>query len=93
MEQIDAVIALGGYAAGPASYTASKRNIPVVLLNPDALPGLANRFLLKRADVVITQWPLAAQYASKVKGQVKPLGCPIRPELTERLPRSTLYHV
>jgi UDP-N-acetylglucosamine--N-acetylmuramyl-(pentapeptide) pyrophosphoryl-undecaprenol N-acetylglucosamine transferase len=81
---VHCVVALGGYAAGPASYVAAKRGIPVVLLNPDALPGLANRFLLKRADVVVTQWPLAAAYQGAIKGKAKALGCPIRPELVER---------
>jgi UDP-N-acetylglucosamine--N-acetylmuramyl-(pentapeptide) pyrophosphoryl-undecaprenol N-acetylglucosamine transferase len=82
--QVGCVVALGGYAAGPASYVAAKRKIPVVLLNPDALPGLANRFLLKRADVVVTQWPLAPKYQSAIRGKAKALGCPIRPELVGR---------
>jgi len=79
--RVQAVVALGGYAAGPAAYVAAKRRIPVVLLNPDALPGRANRFLLKRADVVVTQWPLAKEYQAGIRGKVMPLGCPIRPEL------------
>ncbi len=57
---VDCVVALGGYAAGPAAYVAAKRAIPVILLNPDALPGRANRFLFKRADVIVTQWPMDA---------------------------------
>jgi UDP-N-acetylglucosamine--N-acetylmuramyl-(pentapeptide) pyrophosphoryl-undecaprenol N-acetylglucosamine transferase len=90
--EVDCVVALGGYAAGPAAYMAAKarktgRKIPVVLLNPDALPGLANRFLLKRADVVVTQWPLGEKHQAAVRsggGVVKPLGCPIRAELVGR---------
>ena len=82
--QADCVVALGGYAAGPAAYVAAKRGIPIVLLNPDALPGLANRFLLKRADVVVTQWPLAETYLKSIKGVAKDLGCPIRTELLKR---------
>jgi UDP-N-acetylglucosamine--N-acetylmuramyl-(pentapeptide) pyrophosphoryl-undecaprenol N-acetylglucosamine transferase len=86
MEQVDCVVALGGYAAGPAAYVAWKRGIPVVLLNPDALPGLANRFLLKRSTTVVTQWPLGARYRKMLKATVKPLGCPIRAELVEDTP-------
>ncbi len=82
--RVQCVVALGGYAAGPAAYVAAKRRIPVVLLNPDALPGRANRFLLKRANVVVTQWPLAAEYEAGIRGRVMPLGCPIREELTGR---------
>jgi UDP-N-acetylglucosamine--N-acetylmuramyl-(pentapeptide) pyrophosphoryl-undecaprenol N-acetylglucosamine transferase len=80
----DCIVALGGYAAGPAAYIAAKQKIPVVLLNPDALPGLANRFLLKRSTTIITQWPLAQSFTQHLKGTVKPLGCPIRPELSQR---------
>ncbi|HEY4328470.1 MAG TPA: UDP-N-acetylglucosamine--N-acetylmuramyl-(pentapeptide) pyrophosphoryl-undecaprenol N-acetylglucosamine transferase, partial [Phycisphaerae bacterium] len=86
-ETFDCVVALGGYAAGPAAYVAAKRGVPVVLLNPDALPGRANRFLLKRADVVVTQWPLAKEYEAGVKGKVMPLGCPIRRGLVSGISR------
>ena len=72
----DCVVALGGYAAGPAAYVAAKRGVPVVLLNPDALPGLANRFLIKRATTVVTQWPLSSAQANHIKGRVKALGVP-----------------
>ncbi len=83
--EVDCVVALGGYAAGPAAYVASKAaGVPVVLLNPDALPGLANRFLMKRCDMVVTQWPLGDGCRSGLKGAVKALGCPIRPELVGR---------
>jgi len=78
------VVALGGYAAGPAAFVAAKRKIPVVLLNPDALPGLANRLLLKRADVVVTQWALKEEFTRGIKGKVKVLGCPIRAELLKK---------
>jgi UDP-N-acetylglucosamine--N-acetylmuramyl-(pentapeptide) pyrophosphoryl-undecaprenol N-acetylglucosamine transferase len=83
-QRVNAVVALGGYAAGPAAHVAAKRKIPVVLLNPDALPGRANRFLLQRATVVITQWPLDPALSRGIAQRVKPLGCPIRPELTGR---------
>jgi len=81
---VDAVVALGGYAAGPAAYIASKRGIPVILLNPDALPGLANRFLLRRSNLVITQWPLSPDYHEVVRGRTLALGCPIRTDLLNR---------
>lgn len=81
---VDAVLALGGYAAGPAAYVAAKFGVPVGLLNPDALPGLANRFLLKRSDVVFTQWALPAEMAKSIRGKVMPLGCPIREGLVGR---------
>jgi len=80
----DAVLALGGYAAGPAAYVAGKFGVPMALLNPDALPGLANRFLLKRADRIFSQWELPAEMTTGLKGQVRPIGCPIRTSLLGR---------
>ena len=56
----------------------------MVLLNPDAMPGLANRFLMKRADLVVTQWPLSPAHQASLKGKAKALGCPIRPDLVQR---------
>lgn len=82
--QVDAVLALGGYAAGPASYMASQQGIPVGLLNPDAVPGLANRFLLKRSNRVFSQWSLDHAQTKKIGGRVMPIGCPIRRSLLGR---------
>lgn len=81
--KVDCVVALGGYAAGPAGHVAAKRGIPVVLLNPDALPGRANRFLLKRADIVVTQWAFIGAGEALAK-RVRILGCPVRRELVGR---------
>ena len=80
----DLVLALGGYAAGPAAYVAGRFGVPVALLNPDALPGMANRFLLKRADRIFTQWDLPAHLRAKIHGRVMAAGCPIRGELDGR---------
>lgn len=82
--QVDAVLALGGYAAGPASYVASQQGIPVGLLNPDAVPGLANRFLLKRSNKVFSQWSLDGPKVKNLRGRVMPIGCPIRRSLLGR---------
>ena len=80
---VDCVVALGGYAAGPAAHVAARRGTGVVLLNPDALPGRANRFLLKRANVVVTQWAFIGAGDALAK-RVRILGCPIRRELVGR---------
>ncbi len=78
--QVAAVLALGGYAAGPASYEAAKAHIPVGLLNPDALAGRANRFLMGRANVIFSQWPMG-QSAGKNANRIQVTGCPVRASL------------
>ena len=41
----DVVIGVGGYASGPAMFTAALMNIPTVAFEPNVVPGLANRIL------------------------------------------------
>ena len=77
----DAVLALGGYAAGPAAYVAWRMGIAVGLLNPDVLPGLANRFLMGKVDCIFVQWPMDDAIARKIKSKVQVIGCPIRSQL------------
>ena len=79
---VSAVLALGGYAAAPASRVAAERDIPLALLNPDAKMGLANRYLAKRASVIFTQWPMETGGESDQKCVVT--GVPLRPSLFHR---------
>ena len=80
--RVSAVLALGGYAAAPASYVASAQHIPLALLNPDAKMGLANRYLAKRASAIFTQWPMELDSAGEQKCVVT--GVPLRPSLFHR---------
>ncbi|MEI7767033.1 MAG: UDP-N-acetylglucosamine--N-acetylmuramyl-(pentapeptide) pyrophosphoryl-undecaprenol N-acetylglucosamine transferase [Phycisphaerae bacterium] len=82
--EVTGVLALGGYAAGPASDVAAQSGISVGLINPDALPGLANRHLMKRATKVYCQWPLPQPYAGKLGDRMAVVGCPIRRDLLGR---------
>lgn len=81
-----AVLGLGGYAAGPAVVTAQRMGIRAAILNPDALPGRANRYLARRCDLVVLQWERSRQhFAPGVRCEV--LGCPIRAEFVEAAQR------
>ncbi len=79
---VHAVLALGGYAAAPAAVVASEMRIPLAVLNPDSVPGVTNRFLMRRADQVFTQWDLPAAALCKYAAKTVVTGCPIRPSLT-----------
>lgn len=48
------VIALGGFVAAPVVQAARVERAPVTMLNLDAVPGLANRWISKRVDGVFT---------------------------------------
>ncbi|MCW5768056.1 MAG: UDP-N-acetylglucosamine--N-acetylmuramyl-(pentapeptide) pyrophosphoryl-undecaprenol N-acetylglucosamine transferase [Phycisphaeraceae bacterium] len=48
------VVALGGFVAAPAVQGARVERSPVTMLNLDAVPGLANRWISKRVSAVFT---------------------------------------
>ncbi len=84
---VAAVLALGGYAAGAVAHEAVRKNIPVGLVNPDALAGRANRFLMPRAKMIFTQWPLDGASGRHYADHTQVVGCPIRSSLV-RIDRS-----
>ncbi len=74
-----AVLGLGGFAAGPVVRRAAGEGVPVALINSDAVPGRANRYLADRCDVIFTQFPAAEMhFRAKHRGKVRCVGCPVR---------------
>lgn len=74
-----AVLGLGGYAAGPPVYAARYQKVRSAILNPDAIPGKANRYLATRVDRVALQWDVSREYFSSA-APCSVTGCPIRAE-------------
>jgi len=74
-----AVLGLGGYAAGPPVVAARSLGIRTAILNPDAIPGRANRYLAKRANLVVLQWEQSQRHFPP-DTECRALGCPIRRE-------------
>jgi len=73
------VIGTGGLASVPAVREAVHAGIPTAILNPDALPGKANRRLATLVDVVFAQWEDTALHLP-ARAKVVVSGCPVRPE-------------
>ncbi len=67
-----AMVATGGYVSGPAVSAAHKAQIPVALLNLDAVPGRANRFLANKATEVFTV------YSTDQLRRAQQIGMPLR---------------
>ncbi len=78
-----AVLGLGGFAAGPVVCRAAALGIPTALLNPDAVPGKANRMLAAKADVIFTQFPSSRDtFPPQRYERIRCVGCPVRRGLT-----------
>lgn len=71
------VIGNGGLPSVPAVREAARMGIPVVLLNPDAVPGRANRYLAGLAHLVFAQWEETIGHLSATVS-VRVCGCPVR---------------
>ncbi len=80
-----AVLGLGGFAAGPTIVEATRAGIRCGLLNPDARPGRANRYLARRVGRVFVQWPVALDSLPD-PGRGVVCGCPVRRAFREADP-------
>jgi len=74
-----AVLGLGGFAAGPVVCRAAKCGVRTGLLNPDAVPGKANRMLARRADAIFTAFAATEEkFPAAARAKVRHVGCPVR---------------
>ncbi len=64
------VIALGGFVTGPVVMAARMRKIPVLLVNLDATPGKANRWVARGASRILTACatPTMPRFAERIVG-------------------------
>jgi UDP-N-acetylglucosamine--N-acetylmuramyl-(pentapeptide) pyrophosphoryl-undecaprenol N-acetylglucosamine transferase len=72
-----AVLAMGGFAAGPGGLMASLLNIPLIVHEQNAIAGLTNRWLARLADVLLAGIP----GAFSDRHGVRVVGNPVRAEI------------
>ena len=56
-EGVAAVLMTGGYVGVPLSFAAASLKVPLVLMEPNAVPGLANRLLMPLAQRMCLAYP------------------------------------
>ncbi|MCS7253615.1 MAG: undecaprenyldiphospho-muramoylpentapeptide beta-N-acetylglucosaminyltransferase [Armatimonadota bacterium] len=69
------VLSIGGYASVPVVWASHTLNIPVVILEPNSIPGRANRKLAKWADAICVAFKSAMRF---FKDNVNYTGMPVR---------------
>jgi UDP-N-acetylglucosamine--N-acetylmuramyl-(pentapeptide) pyrophosphoryl-undecaprenol N-acetylglucosamine transferase len=76
----DAVVGIGGYASAPGALAARRARRPLVLVEPNSVPGAVNRIAARWARAVaVTFETTAAGLPARVR--VERTGNPIRPEI------------
>jgi len=88
-----AVLGLGGFAAAPVVCRAAKCRVRTAMLNPDAVPGKANRMLARRADAIFTAFAATAdKFPAAARAKVRHVGCPVRREFISADRQQALDH-
>jgi UDP-N-acetylglucosamine--N-acetylmuramyl-(pentapeptide) pyrophosphoryl-undecaprenol N-acetylglucosamine transferase len=87
------VFSMGGYVAGPVVLAAALRRIPMVLMEPNAVPGMTNRWMGRVAARTLISFPETARHFPKGKAELT--GLPVRAEFfaLARKPREQVLSV
>jgi UDP-N-acetylglucosamine--N-acetylmuramyl-(pentapeptide) pyrophosphoryl-undecaprenol N-acetylglucosamine transferase len=73
-----AVFSMGGYVAGPPVMAAIARGIPVVVMEPNAVPGFTNRIIGRFVTRALLSFAETARYFPS--GRTELTGLPVREE-------------
>lgn len=76
--RVAGVVGLGGYASVPVARAAARRGLPLILLEQNAVPGRATRWLARRAACVCAAVPQTRRNL-RCRCPVRVTGTPVRP--------------
>lgn len=76
-----AVFSMGGFVAGPVVAAAVVRRLPLVVMEPNAMPGATNRYAGRFVARALLSFPDAERYFPK--GRTELSGMPVRREFFE----------
>lgn len=81
----DAVVACGGFAAGPIGWIASKFGVPLFLQEQNSFPGVTTRLLAQKARAIYLTMPLIADLPGVAEDRTEVLGNPIRSSFLKKV--------
>jgi UDP-N-acetylglucosamine--N-acetylmuramyl-(pentapeptide) pyrophosphoryl-undecaprenol N-acetylglucosamine transferase len=84
--EADAVFSMGGYVAGPPVLAALLRRKPVVVMEPNAIPGFTNRRIARFVARAVVNFPETAKFFPR--GRTEVTGMPVREEFFAIQPRA-----
>ena len=72
------VFSMGGYAAGPVVLAALLKRLPLIVMEPNAMPGITNRKVGRFVTRALLSFRDAARFFPAGKSEIT--GLPVRPE-------------
>jgi len=75
----DVAVGTGGFASGPLLHVANKQEIPTLLQEQNSFPGITNKILAKRANIICAAYDEVKRFFPQEK--VKKTGNPVRQDL------------
>jgi UDP-N-acetylglucosamine--N-acetylmuramyl-(pentapeptide) pyrophosphoryl-undecaprenol N-acetylglucosamine transferase len=88
-----AIFSMGGYVAGPPVMAALLRQRPVVIMEPNAVPGFTNRVIARFVARALISFPQTASYFPP--GRTEVTGLPVREQFFSLppKPRGEVLHI
>ncbi|MBZ5726932.1 MAG: undecaprenyldiphospho-muramoylpentapeptide beta-N-acetylglucosaminyltransferase [Acidobacteriia bacterium] len=86
VRRASAVFSMGGYVAGPPVLAALLWRVPVVVMEPNAVPGFTNRAIGRLVARALISFPETAAWFPK--GRTEATGLPVREEFFRIRPRA-----
>ena len=83
-----AVFSIGGYVAGPPVMAALLARVPLVVMEPNAMPGFTNRVIGRLVTRALSSFPETASYFRV--GRTETTGLPVREEFFALAPKPRL---
>lgn len=83
--RVSAVFSMGGYVAGPPVIAALLRQIPIVIMEPNAVPGFTNRRIAMLVSRALISFADTARYFPV--GRTEITGLPVRDEFFTLAPK------
>jgi UDP-N-acetylglucosamine--N-acetylmuramyl-(pentapeptide) pyrophosphoryl-undecaprenol N-acetylglucosamine transferase len=81
-----AIFSMGGYAAGPVVLAGLWKRLPILVMEPNAIPGLTNRHVGRFVTRALLNFPETARFFPQGKSVVT--GLPVRPEFFSIRPKA-----
>lgn len=80
-----AVFSMGGYVAGPVMIAAALRRVPIVAMEPNAVPGFTNRRMAHFIRTALVSFPETSKFFPQGRSEVT--GVPVRRAFFELPPK------